>query len=196
MFVVNLLLKLQEQVPIQYAFVKNSFSINPNNLAIQSPFISRRFIRLADLLYSLKFISSFVADNAKFQYDQFTKKEVVNEKDQFLSFGMRKQRVDVFLRDYLSINPQYKDLWSICRLVFILQHGQSFTERGFSVNKKIADVNMQEDALISQRLVYDHLKQSEKEVWEFPITPELRKNCKLAYQKKRLDNQKKKGSPS
>ena len=51
---------------------------------------------------------------------------------------------------------------------------------------------MQEDSLISQRLVYDHLKQSEKEVWEFPITPELRKNCKLAYQKKRLDNQKKK----
>ena len=104
---------------------------------------------------------------------------------------MRKQRVDVFLRDYLSINPQYKELWSICKLIFILQHGQSFTERGFSVNKEITDVNMQEDALISQRLVYDHLKQSEKEVWEFSITPELRKNCKLAYQEKRLDNQKK-----
>ena len=51
---------------------------------------------------------------------------------------------------------------------------------------------MQEDSLISQRLVYDHLKQSEKEVWEFSITPELRKNCKLAYQEKGLDNQKKK----
>ena len=89
MFVVNLLLKLQEQVPIQYAFVKNSFSINPNNLAIQSPFISRRFIRLADLLYSLKFISSFVADNAKFGCDSLTKK-VVNEKSQFLSLEMRK----------------------------------------------------------------------------------------------------------
>ena len=51
---------------------------------------------------------------------------------------------------------------------------------------------MQEDALISQRLVYDHLLQNEKEVWEFPITPELRKSCKVAYQKKRLDDQKKK----
>ena len=46
------------------------------------------------------------------------------------------------------------------------------------------DVNMQEDALMSQRLVYDHLIQSEKEVWEFPITSELRKSCKLTYQKK------------
>ena len=44
---------------------------------------------------------------------------------------------------------------------------------------------MQEDTLISQRLVYDHLLQSEKEVWEFPITPELRKSHKFAYQKKR-----------
>ena len=67
-------------------------------------------VQLADLLYSLKFISSFVADNAKFQYDQFTKKEVVNDKDQFFSFDMRKQRVDVFLNDYLNINPQYKEL--------------------------------------------------------------------------------------
>ena len=91
MFVVNLLLKLQERVPIQYALVRNSSSINPNNMAIQAAPMSKRFVRLVDLLYSLKFISSFVADNAKFQYDQFTKKEVVNEKDQFLSFDMRKR---------------------------------------------------------------------------------------------------------
>ena len=51
---------------------------------------------------------------------------------------------------------------------------------------------MQEDALISQWLVYDHLLQSEKEVWEFSITSELRKRCKLGYQKRRLDEQKKK----
>ena len=157
--------------------------------------MSKRFVRLADLLYSLKFINSFVAGNAKFHYDQFTKKEVVNEKDQFLSFDMKKLRVDVFLRNYLSINPQYKDLWSICKLIFILQHRQSFTERGFIVNKNIMDVNMQEDALISQQLVYENLLQNEKEVWEFPITPDLRKSCKLAYQRKRLDNQKKKRKP-
>ena len=51
---------------------------------------------------------------------------------------------------------------------------------------------MQEDTLISQQLVYDHLLQSEKEVWEFPITLELRKSFKLAYQKQRLDEKKKK----
>ena len=192
LFAVNLLLKLQKRVPIQYALVRNSSSINSNKMALQGALMSKRFVRLEDQLYSLKFISSSVVDNAKFQYNQFLKKEVVSEKDEFLLFDMRKQRVDVFLRDFIGINPQYKDLWSICKLIFILQHGQSYTERGFSVNNKISDVNMQEDALISQRLVYDCLLKSEREVWEFPITPELRKSCKLAHQKKRLDDQNKK----
>ena len=42
------------------------------------------------------------------------------------------------------------------------------------------DVNIQEDVFISQWLAYDH------------IAPELRKSCKLAYQKNRLDDQRKK----
>ena len=70
LFVVSLLLKLhQERFPIQHALVKNPSSINPNNMTIQAVPMSKRFVRLADLLYSLKFISSFDADNAKFQYD-------------------------------------------------------------------------------------------------------------------------------
>ena len=70
LFVVSLLLKLhQERFPIQYALVKNPSSINPNNMTIQAVPMSKRFVCLADLLYSLKFISSFDADNAKFQYD-------------------------------------------------------------------------------------------------------------------------------
>ena len=129
LFVVNLLLKLQERVPIQYALVRNSSSINPNKMVLQGALISKRFVRLADQLHSLKFSCSSVADNAKFQYDQSIKKEVVNEKYKFLSFDTRKQRVDVFLHDFIGINPQYKDLWSICKLIFILQHGQSYTER-------------------------------------------------------------------
>ena len=59
-------------------------------MTIQSAPMSKRFVSLADLQYSLKFISSFVTDNAKFQYDHFTKKEVVNKKDQFLLSDMRK----------------------------------------------------------------------------------------------------------
>ena len=74
----------------------------------QASLMSTRFDRLADLLYSLKFISSFVADNAKFQYQQFISKDVINNKDEFLSFDMKEQRVDTFLGEYLSVNSQFK----------------------------------------------------------------------------------------
>ena len=46
-----------------YALERNSSSINPNNMAIQTVLMSKRFVRLADLQLSLKFISYFVADN-------------------------------------------------------------------------------------------------------------------------------------
>ena len=51
---------------------------------------------------------------------------------------------------------------------------------------------MKDESLVSQRLVYDVLQKSEKEVWEFPITPELRKSCKLAYSRKLQDDERKK----
>ena len=38
----------------------------------------------------------------------------------------------------------------------ILKYGQNSIERGFSVNKKISDNNLQEKSLISQCLIYDH----------------------------------------
>ena len=39
--------------------------------------------------------------------------------------------------------------------VFIFSSGQSFTKRGFSVNKNVVDYNMEEKSLTSQRLLYD-----------------------------------------
>ena len=44
---------------------------------------------------------------------------------------------------------------------------------------------------MAQRFVYDFLLKSEKEIWDFPITRDLRKSCKLARQKKRIEDEKK-----
>ena len=86
----------------------------------------------------------------------------------FLSLIWEKS-VDEFLSAYAGTCPEYKDIWSVCKLVFTLSHGQSFTERGFNISKVILDTNMQEEAVVSQRLVYDLLQWSGKEVWEFDL---------------------------
>ena len=80
-----------------------------------------------------------------------------------------------FFAVHLSGEDQYKDLWLICKLVFILSHGQSNIERGFSVNKEVLDDNMTEKSIVSQRLVYDTLASSNVKVHEFEVSQELRK---------------------
>ena len=57
----------------------------------------KKFKKLADNFYSLKFITSFVADNAKFQYEQFMTKEVVLNQEKFLKSNFKTDRLDSFL---------------------------------------------------------------------------------------------------
>ena len=58
--------------------------------------------------------------------------------------------------------------------MMILSRGQSFIERGFSINKEIID-NLQEKMLISQRLIYDHFTSESTVLHEYVIPQVLRK---------------------
>ena len=51
-----------------------------------------------------------------------------------------------------------KKLCTVFKVIFILSHGQSFTERGFSIKKEVVDDNMKKKSLISQRTVYDTIQ--------------------------------------
>ena len=67
--------------------------------------MSRRIFRLANDLRFLKFIAFSMADNAKFQYDEFVKEEVPKNTDKFLEFDMRKEHIDEFLSVYAGNCP-------------------------------------------------------------------------------------------
>ena len=72
-----------------------------------------------------------------------------------------------------------KELWHVCKLIFVLSHGQSFIERGYSVNKQLMDTNMKEKSFLSQRIVYDKITSDNISINSFFITPELQKSCTL-----------------
>ena len=129
---------------------------------------------MADNLFSLKLITSSVADNAKFQYDQFMCKEVVINQEKFLKFNFKTDRPDSFLYQFVAINADNSDLWKVMKLIFIATRGQSFTERGFSINKLTSDVNMKEESLIAQRVIYDAMISADTDAGSFPITKEIR----------------------
>lgn len=113
-------------------------------------------------------------------------------KEKFRNFNNKKDRLDVFLGNYIATAEEYKDLWYVCKVIFVLSHGQSNIERGFSVNRKILQDNLQEKSLITQRLIYDTLNCSDLEPHQFAVSSELRKSCKFAHAKYKADLDKQK----
>ena len=75
----------------------------------------------------------------------------------------------------------YSDLWKVCQFVFALSHGQSQTEHGLNINKEILVENLQELFLISQHIVYDHMKDSGDDIANFVISKDSVKSCKGAH---------------
>ena len=100
------------------------------------------FRALADKFFSLKKISSDVADKAKNQYDEVLNLVKYEKNNEFCNFNSKKDQLDAFFSKYLT-SDSYKDLWHICKFIFVMSHGQSNAERGFSVNKEVLQDNLQ-----------------------------------------------------
>ena len=94
--VIGVLLKLLERLPTNKMLIVNASALSPVNMARYPTKSQKRFKRLADNLFSLNAITSQVADNAKFQFDQFMSKEVVLHHEKFLSFDFKSERLDSF----------------------------------------------------------------------------------------------------
>ena len=72
-------------------------------------------------------------------------------------------------------------MWKVFIFLFTLSHGQSQVERGFSINKEIVIENPHSSSLSAQRIVYDYLKASEKNIHEIEITNKMLTSCKSAH---------------
>ena len=90
---------------------------------------SQRFAILADRLFALKKSSASVTDNSKYQFDKFLKVAQYERKEEFLKFSFKKDCLGIFFVLFLAENDSYNKVWVICKIFFVLTHGQGFTER-------------------------------------------------------------------
>ena len=127
---------------------------------------SIRFRALADKLFTLKKITSDVAEQAKNRYDELLNLVKYEKNDEFCNFDFNKERVDAFLAKYLT-SDSYKDLYYICKLIFVISC-QSNVKRGFSVNKEVLQDQLLAKSLISQRLIYDTFIYTDSELQVSP----------------------------
>ena len=90
--------------------VVNASSLSLVNIAGIPSKAQKKFQKKADNLFSLKFITSSVADNGKFQCNQFMAKEVVSDQEKLLKFNFKTDHLDSFLYQFVAINANYLDL--------------------------------------------------------------------------------------
>ena len=145
---------------------------------------SIRFRELADKLYGLNKITAETSDNSKTQFDDLLKIANYEHREAFVKFDYKKHCLDDIIWPFLMRLSDNKELCTMCKVIFVLSHGQSFTERGFSIDKEVVGDNMKGRYLISQRIVYDTLQSCyDGKVLDFQVTSELKKACRLAHQK-------------
>ena len=65
--------------------------------------------------------------------------------------------------------------------IFTLSPGQRQVERGFSINKEIVIGNLHSNSLSAQRLVYEYLKASKKNMHDIEIRKKMLTSCKIAH---------------
>ena len=138
-------------------------------------------VNLLKKIYWGNWISSKSVDQAKKEFDALLKSAHGELKDVFLAFDQKTDRIDSFYAAIMSESASYKDCWEIFKFVFTLLHGQAYVERGFSINKELLVENLQEESIVCQRMVYDHVNCSGKSITEVPMTNAVLKSCKLTY---------------
>ena len=67
--------------------------------------------------------------------------------------------------------------------VFTLSHGQSQVERSFSINDDLLVKNLKAESVCAQRIVYDYIKASGKDVYDLTIDNALVLSCETAHTK-------------
>ena len=72
-------------------------------------------------------------------------------------------------------------MWKVFIFIFTLSRGQSQVERVFSINKEIVIENLHSSYLSAQRIVYDYVKASKKNIHDIEITNKMLASCKSVH---------------
>ena len=140
--IIDVLVKLQENTLLRYNIIRNFSALVSSNIEHKSKNCSIKFRELADKLHSLIKITAETWDNSKNQFDNFLKIVKHEHREAFLKFDYKNDCLDELIWPFLVRLSDSEELCTVCKVIFVLSHGQSFTERSFSINKEVLDDNM------------------------------------------------------
>ena len=158
-------------------------------LVVEKPNLAKQRLKVfAEHLSEIDIVSPGQANCAIAQFND------ISREPRLKTFSRKDSRLDHFYFKTLGVGTKYPDLAEVLKLVCCLSHGQAPVERGFSHNKNVLQVNMQEKSIISKRLIKDYLVVNKLKPHEVILTPGLMKQVSLARAKYSIYlEQKKKG---
>nr|XP_020460935.1 uncharacterized protein LOC109963032 isoform X2 [Monopterus albus] len=166
----NIIQKMQDKSPLKYTVVRQVACLDPANMFSDPNLCQERMKRLVHrFLQDHQLPGGISAGDVIVQ--QFGNFLSLEAKSESLSlFQPMKTRLDVFLHGLLC--QSYPELWTFCKKLLLLSHGQATVERGFSVNKEVEADNMQEDTVDAQRMICDYVSVCGG-VLKVPLTKEI-----------------------
>ena len=141
MLLVNMLKKIKERSPLTHLFVRDATAFDPAEMVNNTADAIIKAKRCIQAIYQHGVILEKESDNAKDQYEIMVSTTCVQHKDDFLSFNINEDRLDLFLANYLVGAKEYSNLWKVVKILLIISHGQSDVERGFIVSKEVSVQN-------------------------------------------------------
>ncbi|KAF4109693.1 uncharacterized protein LOC131545972 [Onychostoma macrolepis] len=138
---------MQDKSLLKYTVVRQVACLDPTNMFSDPNLCQERMKRLVHRFLQAHQLPGGISagDIIVQQFGNFLSLEAKSES--------LKTRLDVFQHGLLC--QSYPELWTFCKKLLLLSHGQATVERGFSVNKEVEADNMQEDTVVAQRMMCD-----------------------------------------
>ena len=124
----------------------------------------------------MKRIDTKTADKSLRQWEHLVKSEDCKGRSkeyENLAKSNPDKRPDVLYRELLGGKDEFKELYSVVKLVLILSHGNAKVEHGFSINKQILKDNMLERSLVAQRIVHQAIPKQGRKFLDIEIDGQM-----------------------
>ena len=136
------LLKIFEKSPPRHKITLAVASIVPATMINARSISEKRVEMLVQILFERKCLPAVVADKAKAQFSQLCSRASEEWLQMLTSLDWNKERLDVFYHKAIGSKEEFKEIWSVFQIVFILSHGNARVESGFSVNAYVLVGNL------------------------------------------------------
>lgn len=174
-FIFAMVSKIIDKSPVKYSIVRCMSCLDPRHMVANPHDCYVKLKRILSALVDASRIRETDCEQILQQFNNFLSEIVLKNQSEFSKFSPADKgfRLDQFLHKHFS-EEKYQKVWGIVKMLVILSHGQADIERGFSVNKAIEIENMAEKSYIAQRIILDHIRDSNIPVKDVPISKELR----------------------